>query len=226
MKNAKTKNLIVDVRHNEGGNSAMCEILMYFLHGKNTLFGIKKNRFEIEKLSPSYFTANPSISLDETNTGRAVKLRGNDYNFDGLLLDEASIIQTFNDLITMMPTFKNEIKTGLFENYYRPDNIYVVSSENTFSSGYTLMYYVYSAGAVLVGTPSSQSGNCFGDVLSFELTHSKLSGTVSHKKFMYFPDDAEKGRVLKPHHMLTYDRLRAYDFDYNAEILYAIDLAR
>jgi hypothetical protein len=224
MKNAQTKNLVIDVRHNEGGNSAMCEILMYFLYGTNTLFNIKMKRFEVEKYSRYYFETNPLIPLDQINSGRDAKLRVNDYDFDGLLLDEESIVKTFEDMVNEMPTFKNEVATGLYEGYYCPDSVYVVSSENTFSSGYTLMYYVYSAGAALVGTPSSQSGNCFGDVLGFELTHSKLTGIVSHKKFTYFPDDDEKGRVLKPHYILTYDRLRTYDFDYNAEIVYAIDL--
>ncbi|MFC2103741.1 hypothetical protein ACFLS4_00120 [Bacteroidota bacterium] len=89
-----------------------------------------------------------------------------------------------------------------------------------------MMYYLYRAGAKLVGTPSSQSGNCYGDILNFELKHSKLTGNVSHKKFIYFPDDEEKGRVLKPHYMLSYDKLASYNFDLNAEILYAIELSK
>ena len=129
-------------------------------------------------------------------------------------------------MVNQMPTFKNEIETGILDNYYLPDNIYVVSTVNTFSSGYTLMYYLYTAGAKLIGTPSSQSGNCFGDILSFKLKHSKLTGGVSHKKFIYFPDDKNKGEVLNPHYLLKYDKLVAYNFDFNAEILLAIEIAK
>jgi hypothetical protein len=88
------------------------------------------------------------------------------------------------------------------------------------------MYRLYKAGATLVGTPSSQAGNCFGDTLQFRLGNSKLSGSVSHKYFDMFPDDPEMGRVLRMHHQLTYEKLKSYGFDPNAEILFALDVTK
>jgi len=86
------------------------------------------------------------------------------------------------------------------------------------------MKYLYFLGAILVGTPSGQSGNCFWAILEFELNHTSIKGAVSHKRFIDFPDDPEKGRVLMPHFTVTYDKLLAYGFDENAEILYALDI--
>lgn len=71
---------------------------------------------------------------------------------------------------------------------------------------------------------SAQAGNCFGDTMGFTLKNSGLSGTVSRKYFESFPDDPEKGRILMPDYPLTYEKLAAYGFDRNAEILYALEI--
>jgi len=107
-----------------------------------------------------------------------------------------------------------------------PKNLVVLCSPRTFSSGYTLMYYLYRIGAKIVGTPSAQAGNCFGETFSFELRHSGLTGTISQKQFIYFHDDPEMGRVLRPHYPMTYEKLKFYGFDVNAEILLALDICR
>ena len=39
-----------------------------------------------------------------------------------------------------------------------------------------------------------------------------------------FPDDPEMGKVLRPHYPLTYEKLAEYNFDPNAEVLYALEL--
>ena len=107
-----------------------------------------------------------------------------------------------------------------------PANVMVLSSPKTFSSGYTLMYYLYLAGAKIVGTPSAQEGNCFGEPFSFELKHSGLTCNISHKQFINFHNDPEMGRVLQPDFPMTYDKLKSYTFDPNAEILFALDVCR
>jgi hypothetical protein len=137
----------------------------------------------------------------------------------------ARVAEEFERFVAQVPTFAAVYKSGAHEAYYCPPNVIVLCAPGTFSSGYTLMHYLYRAGATAVGTPSSQSGNCFGDTIGFELEHSGLSGTVSHKRFEYFPEDSEKGRVLEPQYPLTYDKLAAYDFDRHAAILYALDIA-
>ena len=107
-----------------------------------------------------------------------------------------------------------------------PAVVMVLISPKTFSSGYTLMYYLFRAGAKIVGTPSAQAGNCFGEPLSFELQHSGLSGSISHKQFVEFHDHPEMGRVLRPQIPMTYDKLKSYAFDPHAEILLALDNCR
>lgn len=88
-----------------------------------------------------------------------------------------------------------------------------------------MTYYLYRAGAEIVGTTSAQAGDCFGETLGFEFEHSGLSGTISQKRYVYFREAPDSGRVLPPHHPLQYSTLRSYDFDLNAEILLALDIA-
>ena len=55
-------------------------------------------------------------------------------------------------------------------------------------------------------------------------THTWIEGWVSVSYFTQFPNDPEAGRVLPVHYPLTYEKLAAYDFDPNAEYLYALEL--
>ncbi|MBU0618152.1 MAG: hypothetical protein KKI02_10580, partial [Planctomycetes bacterium] len=129
----------------------------------------------------------------------------------------------FADLVAKLPSFERVYRTGEYEARYCPEHIAVICSPDTFSSGWTLMYYLKKAGALVVGTPSSQGPNCYGDILPFTLKHSGLSGIVSQKRFEYFPDEP-KAIVLRPDYPLSYEKLAEYDFDPSAEIRYALEV--
>lgn len=232
MKKAETDTLIVDLRNNGGGNSYMANILVYFLYGRNMIFEINKNHSEIIKFSEPYFEQKTDLSLDQINRDRLVKLAASGYDFDndmsGQKENQKEALErarkNFRESVDRMPTFKTEYDSGLFEKYYTPKNVVVLSSQNTFSSAYTMMYYLNMAGAKIVGTPSAQAGNCYGDTISFNLTHSQIQGTVTTKRFVFFPDDKKRGEVLPADYPLTYKKLTSYDFDTNAELLYALEL--
>ena len=86
--------------------------------------------------------------------------------------------------------------------------------------------YLYRSGATLVGTPSAQAPNSWGNLLEWRLNHSGIEGEVASAFDIAFGDDPEKGRVLPVHHPLTYDKLASYGFDRNAEFLYAMELLK
>ena len=235
MREAGTRTLLVDLRYNDGGNSTMYNILLYFLYGKEVLWRAKLQLTEIERYSEYYFERNSSEDFDRINRGRKVPLARTDYDFSGdwygrTQRDTSVVDQIKTEFqlreLDKMPTFAAEYHSGKYEGYYLPANVMVLISPKTFSSGYTLMYYLYLAGAKIVGTPSAQAGNCFGEPFSFELHHSGLTGNISHKQFVDFHDDPEMGRVLRPHFPLTYDKLKSYAFDPNAEILLALDICQ
>ena len=231
MKAAGTKRLLIDLRHNDGGASSMSEFLIYMLHGKRKLLSLKQGRREVRRLSRHYFKNNSKMSLKRLNRGKPLKLKADDYDLGPAYyrqFSKARPAQTgaeveFEALVARLPSFERVYRTGEYEARYCPEHVVVICSPDTFSSGWTLMYYLKKAGALVVGTPSSQGPNCFGDILSFTLKHSGLSGIVSQKRFEYFPDDP-KATVLKPDYPLSYEKLAEYDFDPNAEIRYALEV--
>ena len=118
----------------------------------------------------------------------------------------------------------DEYNKGTYEAYYLPENIVVLISARTYSSGYTLAALLYKSGATIVGVPSAQAGNCFSDTIGFELSHSGILGYLSHKRIIMFPGELEMGRILLPHYELTYDKFSFYQFDPNASVLLALEI--
>ncbi|UCD94296.1 MAG: hypothetical protein JSU69_11120 [Candidatus Zixiibacteriota bacterium] len=228
MKQAGTRSLIVDLRRCEGGNSAMAEILTYCLYGKEQLLNIEARQIEVLRCSPTYLERHPGVSLEDISRLQGVTIDTGDYVFDPVELesDREEVDMRFREWAGTMPTFYSEYMSGKYGGYYLPKNVYVLSSVYTFSSGFTVMYYLYRAGATIVGVPSAQAGNCFGEATGFELENSGLHFTVSCKYFENFSDDPAKGRVLFPNYPLTYEIMASYDFDANASLLYAQDLAK
>jgi hypothetical protein len=230
MRNSGTKTLIIDLRKNSGGNSIMGYILSYFLYGKNALDSLERG-YSIKKFSNLYFDEYKEDDLEKINARRPFSLVKDDYDFSGELdfLNKGKVSRDrerdFEELLRMVPTFREEIKSGKYNGFFLPEKVIVLCSAWTYSSGYDLAVSLYRLGATLVGVPSSQAGNCFGDVLMFKLNNTGIKGQVSFKYMLAFPDDPEKGRVLRPHFELTYDKLASYGFDPNAEILLALEIA-
>ena len=230
MKEAGTENLIIDIRQNEGGNSYMAQILVYFLYGREGLAETLEAGSEVIRYSQAYLDRYTEVDLAEINREREVPITvgGYDFEFDHDVYGPPSPDQkfeNFGEMVSRMPTFEAEYLKGAYSGWYRPSKVLVVTSHNTFSSGFTLLRYLYMSGAEMVGTPSAQAANCFGDILNFELPNSKLGFSVSRKSFVLFPDDEEKGEVLMPQHPLTYGKLRELGFDRHAAVLYAMEIA-
>lgn len=72
----------------------------------------------------------------------------------------------------------------------------VLTNENTFSSATMLAVFVRDGGlGAIIGRPSANAPNSYGDTLSFELEHTGLSGTISHKRWLRPDQGAERDAV-------------------------------
>jgi len=60
--------------------------------------------------------------------------------------------------------------------------------------------------------------------VGFKLKYSWLKGGISHLYISHFRENPEMGRVFRPDYEMTYDNLKTYNFDSNAEILYAMGI--
>lgn len=102
----------------------------------------------------------------------------------------------------------------------------VTTGHGTFSSGFTLLRFLHRCGATVVGSTSGQSGNGFGSSTLVSLTNTGLQVMISKAAYVVFTDQPDRRVQIRPHHELTYEKLKSYGFDPNAVILYALDLAR
>ncbi|HEY71580.1 MAG TPA: hypothetical protein G4O08_13470 [Anaerolineae bacterium] len=237
MKEAQTETLIIDLRENQGGLSLMSDILLYYLYDREDFLAVKTyspvaGGGEIRRISELLLNNCTNLSIEDYNEGRAVPLIVGDYNFDDDFTDDVDKVEQLfqqSDIpaflerwLNRSSTFYAEFESGAYAGYYRPQSILVLVSPETFSSGFTMARHFYLAGATLVGTPSGQSSNCFGETIRWILGNTHLEGTVSGSYFNTFPNDPELGRYLPMHYPLTYEILASYGFDPNATYLYAL----
>ena len=239
MEEAGTETLIVDLRQNEGGHSLMADILVYSLYGRDVLIeDVMKAGFDvgcgqIRRYSELYFESCANETIDDFNEGRSVPMVVGDYDFSYYLTDPVADAEVLadpepsfvTDWVDRSPTFYDEYLSEAYGGYYRPENVLVVSTSETFSSGFTLARHLYLAGATLVGTPSGQSSNCFGELTWFDLTHTNIRIGVSESCYIMFPEESELATVLPVHIPLTYEKLASYDFDPNAWLRYTLEIA-
>lgn len=232
MKKARTKHLIVDLRNNQGGNSLMNQIFTYFLVGFERTLTLLRENGTVSKLSEFLEgTSSSGFDLEKISYNNRVPLEKSDYDFS-LDLDfsgeelDVRMRESITTDIEKMPSFFKEFQFRQNEALYFPERIYILSSESTLSSGYNLMADLYQLEGEIVGIPSGQAGNSCGDIRFFELSNSKIKGRVSTKAFTAFPDDPKKGELLEIQHPLTYKKLKAYDFDENATLRYALEIIK
>jgi hypothetical protein len=236
MKEAGTEALIIDLSQNRGGNSLMADILTYFLYGTQKLAQIVTEERSVKKYSPYYFEALLGRSIDDINRQNAqvqsYPLTENDYDFAEDRFKELFLAGKI-DIPTGMAlkyadtsTFLAELKSGAYAGYYTPKKVIITTSHETYSSGFTMLRYLYKSGATVVGSTSAQSGNGFGNGSFFTLKNTGLKMTISKNAYIVFPEAPKERKQIMPHHELTYEKLKSYGFDPHAVVLYALELLK
>jgi hypothetical protein len=238
MADAGTETLIVDLRDNYGGSSLMGDILVYFLYGREALDQINSTIMTTggcgSRLSAVYFKYY-SGDIRPEDVGQSPMLVMGDYDFSRDFAALQEIYQEMPDPAEILSLIDSgyansamiwyeEYQSEAYSGYYLPTNVIVLVTAETYSSGANMMQFLSRAGAVLVGTPSSQVTNSFGEVAPFALDNTRISGWVSTKYCIQVPPASDAARVWPVDYPLTYEKLAAYDFDPNAEYLYALEL--
>jgi hypothetical protein len=235
MKKRGTQTLVLDVRGNPGGNSLISEILVYYVYGKEKLLemaGVGTGEHGAFRYSRLYFADRPSESLETINKGRAVPLVEGDFDFAWSYVDGKPIARRSGPegepptvkFLRISPTFREEYDAGTYSGYYKPRNVIVLCDAGTLSAGFSVVVEFWRLGATTVGTPPAQAPNGYGSAAVFELRHTGLKGMVPMISAAHFPDDPSKAHVLPVDHVLTYERFASFNFDPNAEYLYALTL--
>jgi len=183
----------------------------------------------------SGLTIPPNLILESINKNRAVPLVLGDIDFAPIFADASAVREDSASVAEnperlrkyrMAASFFTEHELGRHAGFYCPENIFVLMTPWTSSSGLDMVLYLYRAGATLIGMPSAQSPNSWGNLPEWRLDNSSISGEISSSFDIAFGDDPERGQVLPVHYPLTYEKLAAYDFDHNAIFLLALELLR
>lgn len=224
MRKANSTHLIVDLRSCPGGNSLFGSMLIYFLYGVENLLSTIGG-YQIKRYSPLYFENYQQIPPEQFQH----MLQNGGYDFaeerawqrvrqTGLTaLDRQRDYEDCQQYFSKLPTFAPVFEQRRGEKLWTPE-VVVLTSADTFSAGFDVTVYLWRHGARIAGVPSAQAGNCFIDVLKYQLHNSGLSGYISHKRSLYFPDDPEGGKLLRPAHELTYAYLASQNFDPHAAV--------
>lgn len=230
MKKHKTEYLIIDLRQNSGGMTPLCFPLLYMLYGDKYLTYKSKAQYN-QLLSPLLLQKWNMKTIEEYNRANNTNYVLGDYIF--------SNFHDFYDTQTIEEKRKNRLlisyKNGIGKEYtenlngkpiYEP-HVIVLSSPQTFSAAYHFMYYLSEIGnATVVGVPSSQAGNAFMETTSFELSHTKIKGSISNARQIMFPDDEERGSVFIPDFPMNRNDFAKYNFDKDAELQYCLYLIK
>ena len=229
MREANSTHLIVDVRHCPGGNSIFASMLVYFLYGVTGLLDADEG-YQIKRYSPLYFE-NYQNALPES-LQREMQNGGYDFSDEqawqrlqqtGITPEERQrSYEQLQQYFSWMPTFAALFEQRQGEKIWTPD-VLVLTSADTYSAGFDVAVALLSYGARIIGVSSAQAGNCFIDALFYRLKHSRLEGSISFKRSLSFPNDLERGKLLRPTHELTYEYLASQRFDPHATISLALE---
>lgn len=170
IKAEKIKTLVIDVRHNSGGNSVLCNVLLSYL-AKQINEEVSQIRISDlwAKFYPDLAKEYQSI-FDRKNT---ILQKGSLYYATDFELDNKSIISPSNEEYFKMN--KGDIFNG---------NIIFIQGEATWSSAATLIIDAYDNKiGKIIGTKSTYRPCNYGDLLAWELPNTQTQGFISHKIF-------------------------------------------
>jgi len=200
MKSNGSRNLIVDLRDNIGGNTYYLYPALYELYGDDFLKADLGMSYGSRISEP--FLKKHGLSLEKLNAD------GVSYRIDDILYEDTNIKDTQDA-----------------KYIYTPENVYVICNEGTFSAAFHALIMFRTMGALIVGVPSSQSPNTYMEVTEFDLPHSGIDCSVSNSIQKCFPDGSYNSNVLWPDFQPSYRDYADYGFNKNAELMYCIDLA-
>lgn len=223
MKEAGAQYLIIDLRGNGGGWSPIVFPVLYQLYGDEYLTTDLGCRYET-RLSELYLQKN-NVTLEGFN-----EWRGTSYNIGDLMAgDGENVPETVGDSLrdaiidSYMCLDKDILRAQNGKPLYRPEHIYVVTNEGTFSAAFHFTYMLWKMGATIVGVPSSQAPNTFMESTPFSLPNTGIECSVSNAIQRFLPADDPRAKVFRPDWTPTWDDYKRLGFDSRADLLYILE---
>lgn len=189
MQREKAENLIIDLRSNGGGNSALGDELFQYISnvpfaqfGKTTIKYSDKRRQFYESYRKEGFLANL-----------------NDSAFNALVSQKSDTVLKYENSLIALRDNKLRFK----------GNVYLLTGNKTFSSAskFAWCFHHFNMGKI-VGEETGGYIVCFGDIIYSTLPKSKLQIHISHKEFYgYGATDQDRHAVIPDYKVNANDAL-------------------
>lgn len=180
LKEKKTKRLVIDIRNNSGGNSAIAaELISYFYAKKMKLY--EKSIVRYSHTRWAFYQ-----QCDWLND-----IKAKDAAFYKSLISK----KNFGKNITEREA---ETRTPKRQNFFNGD-VYLLTSNYTFSAAADLAWAFkhYNMGKI-IGEETGGNGVSFGDTISITLPNTGLQAYLSHKKIYCVGANEQSTHGAKP----------------------------
>ena len=226
MKKNKSKNLIIDLRGNDGGYTPISIPTLYQMWGDRFILESSNIQTDDYQMISPLLMKKRNTTLEQVNAERPIKVEFGDYWFSN---QEEPITQVTpeirNEFLSwQMSSVKDHLIAQKGKPVYTPEHIYVLTDPGTFSAGFHYAFFLWKMGATIVGVPCSQAPNTYMEVTPFKLPRTKLQGSFSNTLQMFLPADDPRAKEFTPDLMPTYEDYKRYNFDDNTIPMYLMDI--
>lgn len=226
MKKNKSKNLIIDLRHNGGGFTPTTLATLYQMWGDKYLKDQSNwGTIGAQLISP-LLLKKFNATLEDLNAESHAQYQLGDYVFENEEITQGEITEDIRNsfISNCMSSVKDKLTAQKGKPVYTPEHIYVLTDPGTFSAAFHYAFFLSKMGATVVGVPCMQAPNTYMEMTPFELPRTKLQGSFSNSLQLFLPIDDPRALQFTPDLMPTYEDYKRYNFDDNAIILYLMDI--
>lgn len=219
MKEAGAQHLVIDLRGNGGGWTPVVYPVLYQLFGDDYLKADMDITYDT-RISELYLEKN-NVTLDEYNTSHGCSVETGDIVSGAGMTAFQEVTDSLRDAVidSYMCLRKDMLRVQRGNPLYRPEHIYVVTNEQTFSAAFHFAFFLWKMGATVVGVPSSQAPNTYMEVTPFTLPNTGIQCSVSNSVQCVLPSDDPRAKVFWPDWMPTWEEYRSVGFDSRADLL-------